>query len=93
MLWREARTTSACCAAIGSGHATTAPTKSDHLVGAHEEALRLLTRRTADMNDGNDAPDARIIAPLVYLAGIVIGFLATRGPIARLRRRLALPAP
>jgi protein-S-isoprenylcysteine O-methyltransferase Ste14 len=31
----------------------------------------------ADMIDGNDAPDVKIIPPLVYLAGIVIGFLAT----------------
>jgi protein-S-isoprenylcysteine O-methyltransferase Ste14 len=29
------------------------------------------------MTDGNDAPDVKIIPPLVYLAGIVIGFLAT----------------
>ena len=29
------------------------------------------------MSGGNDAPDVRIIPPLVYLAGIVIGFLAT----------------
>ena len=29
------------------------------------------------MSDGNDAPDVKIIPPLVYLAGIVIGFLAT----------------
>jgi protein-S-isoprenylcysteine O-methyltransferase Ste14 len=32
---------------------------------------------TIDMTDGNDAPDVKIIPPLVYLAGIVIGFLAT----------------
>ena len=32
---------------------------------------------TADMSDGNDAPNVKIIPPLVYLAGIVIGFLAT----------------
>jgi protein-S-isoprenylcysteine O-methyltransferase Ste14 len=32
---------------------------------------------TADMTDGNDAPNVKIIPPLVYLAGIVIGFLAT----------------
>ena len=31
----------------------------------------------ADKIDGNDAPDVKIIPPLVYLAGIVIGFLAT----------------
>jgi protein-S-isoprenylcysteine O-methyltransferase Ste14 len=30
-----------------------------------------------DMTDGNDAPNVKIIPPLVYLAGIVIGFLAT----------------
>ena len=29
------------------------------------------------MTDSNDAPNVRIIPPLVYLAGIVIGFLAT----------------
>jgi protein-S-isoprenylcysteine O-methyltransferase Ste14 len=29
------------------------------------------------MTDGNDAPNVRIIPPLVYLAGIVIGLLAT----------------
>ena len=29
------------------------------------------------MTDGNDAPNVKIIPPLVYLAGIVIGFLAT----------------
>ncbi len=29
------------------------------------------------MSDGNDVPNVRIIPPLVYLAGIVIGFLAT----------------
>ena len=29
------------------------------------------------MSDGNDAPNVKIIPPLVYLAGIVIGFLAT----------------
>ena len=29
------------------------------------------------MSDGNDAPDVKIIPPLVYLAGIVIGSLAT----------------
>lgn len=29
------------------------------------------------MIDGNDAPDVKIIPSLVYLAGIVIGFLAT----------------
>jgi hypothetical protein len=28
------------------------------------------------MTDGNDAPNVKIIPPLVYLAGIVIGFLA-----------------
>ena len=28
------------------------------------------------MSDGNDAPSVKIIPPLVYLAGIVIGFLA-----------------
>ena len=33
----------------------------------------------ADMIDGNDAPDVKIIPPLVYLAGIIIGFLATIG--------------
>ena len=32
---------------------------------------------TVDMTDGNDAPGVKIIPPLVYLAGIVIGFLAT----------------
>jgi protein-S-isoprenylcysteine O-methyltransferase Ste14 len=31
----------------------------------------------ADMSDGNDVPNVEIIPPLVYLAGIVIGFLAT----------------
>jgi hypothetical protein len=31
------------------------------------------------MTDGNDAPNVRIIPPLVYLAGIVIGFLASIG--------------
>jgi protein-S-isoprenylcysteine O-methyltransferase Ste14 len=31
----------------------------------------------ADMTGGNDAPNVKIIPPLVYLAGIVIGFLAT----------------
>src|SRR6202048_585654 len=34
---------------------------------------------TADMTDSNDAPNVKIIPPLVYLAGIVIGFLATIG--------------
>jgi len=29
------------------------------------------------MTGGNDAPNVKIIPPLVYLAGIVIGFLAT----------------
>jgi hypothetical protein len=29
------------------------------------------------MTDGNDAPNVKIIPPLVYLAGIVIGFIAT----------------
>jgi protein-S-isoprenylcysteine O-methyltransferase Ste14 len=29
------------------------------------------------MTDSNDAPNVKIIPPLVYLAGIVIGFLAT----------------
>ena len=29
------------------------------------------------MSDGNDTPDVKIIPPLIYLAGIVIGFLAT----------------
>ena len=29
------------------------------------------------MTDGNDAPNVKIIPPLVYLVGIVIGFLAT----------------
>ena len=29
------------------------------------------------MSDGNDAPDVKIIPPLVYLVGIVIGFLVT----------------
>jgi protein-S-isoprenylcysteine O-methyltransferase Ste14 len=29
------------------------------------------------MSDGNDAPNVKIIPPLIYLAGIVIGFLAT----------------
>ena len=29
------------------------------------------------MTDGNEAPNVKIIPPLVYLAGIVIGFLAT----------------
>ena len=29
------------------------------------------------MSDGDDAPNVKIIPPLVYLAGIVIGFLAT----------------
>ena len=29
------------------------------------------------MSDGNDAPNVKIVPPLVYLAGIVIGFLAT----------------
>ena len=29
------------------------------------------------MTDGNDAPNVKIIPALVYLAGIVIGFLAT----------------
>ena len=29
------------------------------------------------MSDGNDVPNVKIIPPLVYLAGIVIGFLAT----------------
>jgi protein-S-isoprenylcysteine O-methyltransferase Ste14 len=32
---------------------------------------------TADMTDSNDAPNVKIIPPLVYLAGIVIGFIAT----------------
>jgi protein-S-isoprenylcysteine O-methyltransferase Ste14 len=32
---------------------------------------------TVDMTDGNEAPNVKIIPPLVYLAGIVIGFLAT----------------
>jgi hypothetical protein len=32
---------------------------------------------TADMTDGSDAPDVKIIPPLVYLAGIVISFLVT----------------
>ena len=32
---------------------------------------------TADMTDSNDAPNVKIIPPLVYLAGIVIGFLTT----------------
>ena len=31
----------------------------------------------ADMSDDSDAPNVKIIPPLVYLAGIVIGFLAT----------------
>jgi protein-S-isoprenylcysteine O-methyltransferase Ste14 len=31
------------------------------------------------MTGGNDAPNVRIIPPLVYLAGIVIGFLASIG--------------
>ena len=31
------------------------------------------------MTDGNDAPDVKIIPPLVYLAGIVIGCLASIG--------------
>ena len=31
------------------------------------------------MTDGNDAPNVKIIPPLVYLAGIIIGFLATIG--------------
>jgi protein-S-isoprenylcysteine O-methyltransferase Ste14 len=31
------------------------------------------------MSDGNDAPNVKIIPPLVYLVGIVIGFLATIG--------------
>ena len=29
---------------------------------------------TVDMTDGNDAPNVKIIPPLVYLAGIVIVF-------------------
>jgi protein-S-isoprenylcysteine O-methyltransferase Ste14 len=29
------------------------------------------------MSDDSDTPDVKIIPPLVYLAGIVIGFLAT----------------
>ena len=29
------------------------------------------------MTDSNDAPNVKIVPPLVYLAGIVIGFLAT----------------
>jgi hypothetical protein len=29
------------------------------------------------MTDSNDAPNVKIIPPLVYLVGIVIGFLAT----------------
>jgi hypothetical protein len=29
------------------------------------------------MSDGNDAPNVKIIPPLIYLAGIVIGFLAS----------------
>jgi hypothetical protein len=32
---------------------------------------------TAYLTDSNDAPNVKIIPPLVYLAGIVIGFLAT----------------
>ncbi len=32
---------------------------------------------TVDMSDGSEAPNVRIIPPLVYLAGIVIGFLTT----------------
>jgi protein-S-isoprenylcysteine O-methyltransferase Ste14 len=31
----------------------------------------------ADMTDGNDAPNVKIVPPLVYLAGIIIGFVAT----------------
>ena len=31
----------------------------------------------ADMSDDSDAPNVKIVPPLVYLAGIVIGFLAT----------------
>jgi hypothetical protein len=31
----------------------------------------------ADMTDGNGAPNVKIIPPLVYLAGIVIGFLVS----------------
>jgi hypothetical protein len=34
---------------------------------------------TADMTDGNDAPNVKIIPPLVYLAGIVIGFAPLSG--------------
>jgi hypothetical protein len=30
-----------------------------------------------DMSDDSDTPDVKIIPPLVYLVGIVIGFLAT----------------
>ena len=29
------------------------------------------------MSDGNDTPDVKIIPPQIYLAGIIIGFLAT----------------
>ena len=29
------------------------------------------------MTGGNDAPNVKIIPPLIYLAGVVIGFLAT----------------
>jgi protein-S-isoprenylcysteine O-methyltransferase Ste14 len=32
---------------------------------------------TADIRDNNDAPDVKTIPPMVYLAGIVIGCLAT----------------
>jgi hypothetical protein len=32
---------------------------------------------TAYMTDSNDAPNVKIIPPLVYLTGIVIGFLAS----------------
>jgi hypothetical protein len=31
------------------------------------------------MSDRNDAPNVKIVPPLVYLAGLVIGFLATIG--------------
>ena len=31
------------------------------------------------MTDGNDAPNVKIVPPLVYLAGIIIGFVATIG--------------
>jgi hypothetical protein len=34
---------------------------------------------TADMTDSNDAANVTIIPPLVYLVGIVIGFLASIG--------------